>query len=214
MAVPVSQRNESRFEAEHHFYQLRSDVTELIFTDFGYSSDKYSRMIDRYRDMHRSNPNCEDVVGRMSSRRQSFDDWFIDQERDTVMYYLRMIQMEFTVGNSIYPSNTIAKFMEYFTRRYHINNAIGYCFALKQEINYIIRALPVNVGKYQRFSDSIDEQIRLYKGVRGAGNKLLKGYMQNKDDDGTSVYDALMSVFDGISDLCVKVCSPAQKKND
>ena len=198
MSVPVSKRNESRFEAEHHFYRLRSDVTELIFTNFGYSAEKYKKTIAKYREMHRNNTNCDDIVQKMEARMQSFEEWFITQERDTVLTYLRLIETEFTVGNSIYPGDGITMLLDFFMRRYHLNKAISYCYALKQEINYVIRTLPVDVNKYKRFSDSIDEQIKLYKGVRRASNRLLSGYKKN-DEEGKSVWGAILSVADGFA---------------
>ena len=65
--------------------------------------------------------------------------------------------------------------MEFLQRRYHLNRAIGYCYALKQEMQYAIETLPVDINKYKRFAELIDKQIALYKGVRSASNKFLNG---------------------------------------
>ena len=64
--------------------------------------------------------------------------------------------------------------MEYCERRKHINEAIAGCYVLKQELNYVIRTLPVDINKFKRFSELIDEQIALYKGVRQKDNRFLK----------------------------------------
>ena len=45
--VPASRRGGSRFEAQHHFYKLRDEVTMLVMNDFGYSADKDERRIEK-----------------------------------------------------------------------------------------------------------------------------------------------------------------------
>ncbi len=104
----------------------------------------------------------------------SFKKWFIDKECDAVLEILRRIGCEFTIGNSIYPSETPAKVMEFCERRKHIDEAIAQCYVLKQELQYIISSLPVNINKYERLAVDIDQQIALYKGVRQSDNRLLK----------------------------------------
>ena len=64
--------------------------------------------------------------------------------------------------------------MEFCERRKHVDEAIAQCYVLKQELQYIIRTLPVDLNKYERFAVEIDKQIALYKGVRQSDNRLLK----------------------------------------
>ena len=174
MSVPAGRRKQSRFEASHHYYKLRAEVTELMLLDFGFSMEKYGNQIEKYRSTHASNGNVEEVVARWRKKAEAFYGWFIDKECDAVLEMLRRIESEFTLGNSIYPSETPAKIMEFCERRKHIDNAIAGCYVLKQEINYIIRTLPVDLNKYKRFATLIDEQVALYKGVRSADNKFMK----------------------------------------
>lgn len=180
MSVVKGRRKESRFEAQHHFYRLRTDVTELCMLDFGFSKEKYEKQIEHYYNSHASAPNVEEVTERYRKKCESFYKWFIPTEKDVILSILRKIEGEFTAGNSIYPSETPAKVMEFIERRKHMNEAISQCFVLKQEINYIIRTLPVNLNKYERFADSIDKQIALYKGVRQSDNRLLKNKSNKK----------------------------------
>lgn len=172
MSVPKGKRKESRFEAQHHFFRLRDEVTMLIVNDFGFSSEKYLKQIERYKETH---PDGEEAVKRWMRKRESFDRWFIDKEGDVVLEMLRQIETNFTRANSIYPSETPAKEAEYIERRILMDAAISYCFALKQEIQYIIRTLPVDLNKYKRFAEMIDRQIALYKGVRQKDNRFIKG---------------------------------------
>ena len=175
MSVPVGRRKQSRFEAQHQFYKLRTEVTNLMLNDFGFSIEKYEKQIERYRQAHEKASNIDEIVQRWTKKCESFNRWFIDKECDAVLSILRDIESEFTFGNSIYPSQTPAKIMEFCERRKHIDNAIAKCYVLKQELNYIIRTLPVDLNKFARFSELIDKQVALYKGVRQADNRFLKG---------------------------------------
>ena len=203
MSVPKGRRQESRFEAIHHFIKLRKEVTNLILCDFGFSEEKYLKQIDRYREAHRTAENVEAVVERWEAKNKSFKAWYIDEEGRAILDILRNISTEFTLGNSIYPSGTHAKLLEWLQRRWHINRAIGYCYALKQEIHYAIETLPVDINKYERFSDMIDRQIALYKGVRQASNKMLKPANGKSNSD--SLSNAVTRTFDGIAAIIRKI---------
>ena len=174
MSVPVSKRKESRFEAQHQFYRLRKEVTDLMLLDFGFSMEKYEAQIEKYRQAHEKAANVDEVVARWKKKAEAFCKWFIDKECDAVLEILRNIESEFTFGNSIYPSETPAKLEEFCERRKHIDAAIANCYVLKQELNYIIRTLPVDLNKFTRFAEAIDKQVALYKGVRQADNRLIK----------------------------------------
>ena len=178
--VPLSQRRESRFEAQHHFYKLRDEVTDLMINDFGFSIEKYQEKIDHYKNAHSSCDHVDEIVDRWKRKYDAFNKWFIDKECDAVLEILRNIESEFTFGNSIYPSETPAKIEEFIERRKHIDAAISNCYVLKQELHYIIRTLPVDLNKFVRFAEAIDKQVALYKGVRQADNKFLQQKNKNK----------------------------------
>lgn len=184
MSVPKGKRNESRFEAQHHYYRLRQDVTNLMLLDFGFSEEKYEKLIERYREIHASSDNVDEIVKRYRKKCDSFKEWFIDKECDAVLDILRKIESEFTAGNSIYPSETPAKYAEFCERRKHMDEAIAQCYVLKQELNYIIRTLPVNLNKFERFAMAIDKQIALYKGVRQSDNRLIKQRLKKDSKKG------------------------------
>ena len=173
-STPKSKRSPTKFEAEHHFYGLRDSITTLMLLDFGFSQEKYQKRIEKFRESHQSATNVDEVVERYKKKCDSFNRWFIDKECETISDLLRTISVEFTIANSIYPSETAAKVTEYCQRRHHMNEAIATCYALKQEIHYVIRNLPVDINKYKTYSDAIDKQITLYKGVRQSDNRFLK----------------------------------------
>ena len=198
MSVPKGKRNESRFEAQHHFFKLRDEITLLILNDFGFSEEKYLAKMNKYRENHQNAENVEEVVERWQKKNDSFNRWFIDEEGRKILEILRNINENFTMGNSIYPSQTPAKLFEFVERRKYMNRAIGYCFTLKQEIQYVLRVLPVDINKYERFAEAIDEQIALYKGVRKADNNLLKrrkGKPNELEEKATTIYDLVATAI-------------------
>lgn len=174
MSVPKGRRNESPFETRHQLFKLRDVVTELMFNNFGFSKEKYQRQIDRYYEAHKHDSNIDQIMERYKAKQKSFIEWFIDKERDAVLEILRRIECEFTFGNSIYISDTIASEDEFIERRKHITAAIAECYVLKQEIQYVIRTLPVNINKYSLYDDLLEKQISLLKGVRKADNKKAR----------------------------------------
>ena len=204
MSVPKGKRQQSRFEAQHHFYALRSEVTALVLNDFGFSEEKYRRKMEKYRNDHRKDRNIDDIVQRWEVKNQNFKKWFIDEEGKAVIDLMREIEREFTLGNSIFPGETPAKIIEFLTRRQHINRAIGLCYSLKQEIQYAIRTLPVDINKYERFAVLCDEQIALYKGVRQADNRLIKP-KKGKGEKSRTIEGEIVRVFDGIASIIRKV---------
>ena len=173
-SVPKSQRSPTKFEAEHHFFELRDRVTELMLLDFGFSEEKYKKRIEHYRESHKSATNVDEVVSRYEKKCEAFKTQFIADERRAISDILRKVSVEFTAANSIYPSDTPARISEYCQRRKHLNEAVAMCYALKQEIQYVIRTLPVDLNKYKAYDKAINEQIALYKGVRKADNRFLK----------------------------------------
>lgn len=204
MSVPKGKRRQSRFEAQHHYYKLRDEVTLLMLRDFGFSPEKYQETIEWYRRCHESAEDVDEVVARYEKKAESFNKWFIDRECDAVLEMLRNIETEFTQGNSIYPSDTPAKLLEFLVRRHHMNNAIAGCYALKQEINYVIRALPVDKNKYERFGESIDKQIALYKGVRQSDNRFLRERKKGNNAltrETASIIDAIMALLNKMGNI-------------
>lgn len=147
--------------------------------NFGFSEEKYQKKIDHYRKSHETAENVDEVVKKYEQKLKGFVDWFIEEERQAVLNILRNITQEFTMGNSIYPSDGPAKIDEFNERRLHIDRCIGYCYSLKQELNYVIGVLPVDMNKYERFEEMITLQIALFKGVRTADNRFLKERQPN-----------------------------------
>ena len=212
--VPKGRRDESRFEAQHNYFNLRKEVTALVLNDFGFSEEKYKAKMLHYRAAHANDPNIEGIVARWERKNESFKRWFIDEEGRAVIDIMRDIQRHFSIGNSIFPSDTPARLMEFLVRRYHMNRAIGLCFSLKQELNYAIRTLPVDINKYERFAVMIDKQIALYKGVRQADNRLIKPRKDKNGGKQRTIEGEITRIFEGIAAIIRKIGRMEQQADE
>lgn len=174
--VPKGKQKESRFEADHHYYNLRDSVNALMQNNFGFDATRYQKRIDRFRETHSTLDNIDEIVKRYEDRSRAYVEWFLPEEREVVRNMLVQIQTEFTLGNSIHPAKDMPEIgiEECVERRLHIDRAIGWCYSLKQELQAVIRELPVDINKYVRFSKEIDDQIALYRGVKKNDNKLTR----------------------------------------
>lgn len=171
MSVVKNKRKASRFEVFHHLNRLRKDMTDLLLRDFGFSMNKAVKGLEKrfggktYDELDETQKAHYD---RLKARNSAFEEWFIIDERKAIVTYLRGISREVYMANSIYP--TIRE--ELAERRLHQDKAIGLCYAMVQELQYVIDILPVDVNVYLRFADAIQTEINLIKGWRKSDNKF------------------------------------------
>ena len=171
MSVLKRKRKESQFEVFHHFYKVRKDITDLLLRDFGYNSKKSENHLLKmfggrcYEEL--SDLEKETYTNR-KIKTNSFEQWFIIEQRKSIMDCLRNVQELIFVANSIYPQYQ----EELIERRILQDKAIGQCFRLIQELQYSMETLPVDTDKYLRFAKDIEKEIDLVKKWRKSDNKF------------------------------------------
>ena len=185
-SVPEGRRSQSDFQTDHELEKLRDEVTIFVMNQFGFSKEKYARQIEKYKDAHKQDPNVDEIVARYVAKCEFFKDRFVPREYDRVLDLMAEMDSYFTMGNSIFPSETPAKFFEWLMRRIYINIAISKAYVLKREINYVIRVLPVDINKYYGWAKKIDHIVCLMKGVRQSDNRFLKTKGKKKTFDITN----------------------------
>ena len=179
--VPKSRRKQHDFETTRQMTQLRKDITEAVINDFGYDTDRYQKMIDRYAYARRDQPNVAETVAKMQAKHDSFYDAFIEDETRVVMQIWRDIVKEFELGNAIFPSGK-ALLAEYCERRLHFDRCIGHIRVLRSELQFIAETLPVDKNKYDNLAERIISLIALVKGVRQSSNRFLKATPDDQSD--------------------------------
>ncbi len=173
MSVPKSKRQPSQFEVFHYWYKTRSEITDLLLRDFGFSLEKAEKKIlHQFGGRPYDELDDEEKVryGRMRQKDNAFSEWFILDERKAVIDYIRNVGRCLFTANSIYPQYQY----ELEQRRVYQEQAIGYCEALLQELQYVINTLPVDVNKFTRYADMINQEISLIKGWRKSDNRFKK----------------------------------------
>lgn len=175
MSVLKSKRKESQFEVFHHLTKMRKEVTDLLLRDFGYDLGRANKRISNMfgnRSYEELTPDEKVRYEKLSEKNKAFDEWFVKDQRQTVVDCLRTITSEVYTANSIYPT-----YMEELVeRRLHQDRAIGQCYRLTQELQYAIETLPVDVNKYLRFATMIQTEINLLKGWRKSDNKFKRAF--------------------------------------
>ena len=202
MSVPKGKRQKSPFEAFANLVDLRDEITKLLLNDFGFSADRYAEQMTRYALQHKNAEDVARVTENWQKKSESFQKWFIDEEARAILDIMRRIMEEVCMGNGIFPSETPAKLFEFIQRKAHMNKAIGLCFQLLQEMQYVMKTLPVDKNKYDRFGKMIEKEIALLKGVRQADNRLIKPDRNHKAD---SLEDSVTSVLTGVSGIISRV---------
>ncbi|MCC8063669.1 MAG: hypothetical protein LIO70_01125 [Clostridiales bacterium] len=173
MSVVKSKRKESQFEVFHHYYKVRKELTDLLLRDFGYSEDKSAKKLAKqfggkpYAELSDTEKARHD---KMQQRNQAFEAWFVMDEREVIMGYLRNLGRCLFSANEIYPQYED----ELVQRRLFQEKALGYCTMLKQELQYAIETLPVDINKYTRFAQMLQTEIDLIKGWRRSDNRFKK----------------------------------------
>lgn len=132
-------RKKSTFQVFEDCTSLRNKLTEYILQDF-------------------------DLNGKLKDKHL----FFLEEERKTILTYVRNVSTSIAMANSIYITNL----EEYKERRLWQDRAIGWCGSLKQELQYIIKTLnkEINTNKYTDLCLDIDKEINLIRSWRQSEN--------------------------------------------
>ncbi len=173
MSVLKSKRKASPFEVFHHWYETRKEITDNLLKDFGYSREKAERRIERGMANQPTDAQKE-YYQKQKDRLDGFDNWFMKNQKDYIVSCMRSIGRHLIMANDIMPMYQ----SELEQRRLYQDRAIGLSEELKQELQYTIETLPVDINKYTRIADMLDTEIALIKGWRKSDNRFKKTVIQ------------------------------------
>lgn len=151
MSVIKAKRKPTPFRVITNFIQIRKSITELIYHSFKYK------------------PRVGDDV--------EFCQWFIRMERDKIFKLLQEADRYIIMANSIYPAHVY----EFEQRRELQNAALGLCFDILQEFQYILETLGIDINKYMIYVTAINEEIQLIRGWRQADNQKRKALQKQEE---------------------------------
>lgn len=120
-----------------------------------------------------------------------FPKWMVDHERENLLEITKNIHENLVMANSIYPVCEA----EFYERRVNQDRAIGNCYQLLHEMQYIISVFPVNKQKYMRYTDMITREIALIKGWRKSDNKILTRIRKEQKHPRSQVVELLADIL-------------------
>lgn len=160
MSIKKADRTESVFEVISHAIYMRGQFDLLFIRNMGIKNQD-SILRQKY-----------DIPINDTESKQEFVTNFLSKEKIYISNLTRSVIQYITMANSIYPTSM----EEYSHRRYLQNNAIGLCFTLISELQYLLEVLNVNGNNYLYYYEIINKEIALIKGWRKSDNKFKKHF--------------------------------------
>lgn len=172
MSVLAKDRKESKLHVLSHIEVVRKEFHRLFTFNFGYSDkiavsqvrrdhqiymktdDMRPEQLDRFRELIKAYK--ADALCELAYSKRYITDAF------------RQIEAHLYIANSIYP--TYAE--ELSLRRCHQDEALGICYAVLKELEYIMDVLPVKASKYPKYIDLVNSEINYIKGWKSSNNKF------------------------------------------
>ena len=152
--------------------RIREDLTIWMLKDFGCSRNARSvrqvikniepedqKTIDDIFAKYGKSPNHE--------YQSEYPQWFVDSERDVIMRIMQDMVFHITKANSIYVQSEY----EFDMRRGYQTKAIGDCYVLYQELQYIISVFRTDINHFIPTLEKVEREIDLLKGWRQSDNK-------------------------------------------
>ena len=169
-SIPKSKRGESKLEAMHKAYQIRTRILQELMLSFGYSEKKQEEHLAKVTSYIRDPEEREAQKSRLREREDDFHNWIIEKERDDILKPCKAIITHLTRANSIYPSY-VSEFEE---RRLEMDRAIADCNELQQELQYIAEVLPSDKNKFMNIVLEVDSLHNMIKKLRQSDNRFLQ----------------------------------------
>lgn len=102
--------------------------------------------------------------------------WFIKRERDIVHQLCRGISQNLRMANTIFPMYMV----EFKERRLRLDQALEYCNALQDELQYIAETIPADKNKYMNICLDLKKLFNYIKELRQSDNRFLKAIEKNE----------------------------------
>ena len=172
MSVLKNLRSLSSMEFYKNAIKIRKELTLWLLKDFGNKRNVRSvhhvikdidpedqQTIDDIFVKYGKNPN--------KGFQSEYPEWYVAVEREAIANILRDMIQNITKANSIY----VQSMNEYDMRRAYQTKAIGDCYVLYQELQYIISVFGTDLNRFIPILEDIEKEISLLRGWRQSGNK-------------------------------------------
>lgn len=175
MSVLKNLRNLSKMEFYKNAIELRKEITFWMLRDFGTVKNK-KNIQNVIKDISDEDKKIVDDIflkygKNLNHEFQSeYPSWFVNYERQTIYRIMQEMIENITRANSLYV--TKGNIAEYEARRLYQDKAIGCCYVLYQELQYIELIFRADINKMIPTLEKIEKEVDLLKGWRQSDNKL------------------------------------------
>lgn len=173
MSVIKNLRNLSSMQFYKNAIKLRKELTNWMIRDFGTTKNKkHIAQVVKDIDIEDEKKIAEilEKYGKGTKFQSEYPQWFISHEREVMIRLLQELVENITRANSIYVS--VGNITEYELRRAYQDKAIGCCYVIYQELQYITSAFGTDLNYLIPILESIEKEVDLLKGWRQSDNKL------------------------------------------
>lgn len=174
MSVLKNLRNLSNMQFYKTALFIRKELSEWMLREFGTTRNKKSvRQV--IKDITPEDQKTIDEIfikyGRSTNKEYQgeYPEWFMDHERDTILKVLQELMENIVRANTLYVQK--GNRTEYEQRRLYQDRAIGCCYVLYSELQYIRSLFATDLNKYVEILESIEKEVDLLKGWRMSDNK-------------------------------------------
>lgn len=175
MSVIKHKRGISEMEFYKNALRLQTVTTQWYMSDFG-NTKSVKRIKTVLPDISEEDEEILTHIlkknGIGSIFKTTINPRFLDSEWDVLSKHLRNLISNLTHANSIYPTNQ----QELDRRRDYQNKAIGDCYSISQEFQYIASVISIDLNKIKPLLDLLDNEISLIKGWRKSDSKFRKKF--------------------------------------
>ena len=168
-------RKLSQMEFYKNARKIRRELTRWMLSDFGYARNP-KRIEQVIKDISEEDQRIVDEVfqkyGKNYSHESAYPQWFVDYEKELMVKLLQELM------DNIVRANQIKAYYlaEWDLRRDYQDKAIGTCFSLYQELDYIKESFGngTDMNKFVPILEAIEMEIDLLRGWRQSDNKPRK----------------------------------------
>jgi len=183
MSVLKSKRTVSPMEFLKNALDLRKQLTEWAMRDFG-TKKNVKHIQAGVQGMSEEDITALNGIlakyDRAPRRLQSvYPEWFLLQEIKFIGRQLFELCDNIAHANSVYIVYEVDKNQ----RREYQNAAIGNCYALKQELQFLIETVGTDVNQLGDITAKIEKEIALLKGWRKADSRRKAGKEMPEDKE-------------------------------
>lgn len=181
MSVLKSKRTISPMEFWKNAIDLRKQVTEWMMRDFG-TKKNVKHIQSNIQGMAEEDVEAVNGIlakyGKSPRQLQSvYPEWFMMQEINFIGRELFELCDNIAHANSVYVVYEVDKCQ----RREYQNRAIGNCYALKQEMQFLIETVGTDVNQIGDITAKIEREIALLKGWKKADGRRSTTDIKEED---------------------------------